>query len=289
MYRVSDARKAEWSFFELWLNAINRDKVPKNPSVFLDLYQGGCEQNPALSCLLIIYMPHSKIITTPEGTPLASKTVGELVAVNPRLSRVFHQHNIGFCCDGGLTVRQACERKNLYLEQVIDDLVDAMEAGVQGLPDISSELEPAELQRQILEQVNAHFDNELPRIYAMADRVARVHGDHTPSLVQVFAEYEHLVRCLRAYQQFVADKVLPLLDQQSIDSETVKSNADCRSAVIEVCGRLSSLTNCYTPPPTACNTYRALFTALHDLQQVVFRHQEIEQTLIKPASKRCCE
>lgn len=51
-------------------------------------------------------MSHSAPTPSAPGTPLAEQTVGEIVAANPNLSRVFQAHDIGFCCQGKLTLQK---------------------------------------------------------------------------------------------------------------------------------------------------------------------------------------
>ena len=46
--------------------------------------------------------------------------------------------------------------------------------------------------------------------------------------------------------------------------------------------RMRELTNDYTPPPDACNTYRALFDALRQLEQDMHRHVHKENSILFP-------
>lgn len=67
-------------------------------------------------------MSHKANVFSPTGTPLGKRTVGELVAERPGRSRVFQNFGIDFCCQGGRTLREACERKSLSLETVVEQL-----------------------------------------------------------------------------------------------------------------------------------------------------------------------
>ncbi|MCD8482598.1 MAG: DUF542 domain-containing protein [Verrucomicrobia bacterium] len=261
----------------------------KDPNVgFLDLRQGSDGKNK-IPLRIKLIMEQSKTITMAEEIPLALQTVGELVAGNPRLSRVFQRYNIGFCCDGGLTVMQACERKKILTKRVVDDLVEAMEAGTTGMPKLDLSIDPSELLRQIHEQVDNHLGIELMRIHTMAERVARVHGDHTPTLVAAYNEFTVLTDCIRDFQTFIAAQALPMLLEGKIDDTTLDALEACHAGVLTVCSRLAALTEGFTPPPTACNTHRALFTALEELQRMIERHHEIVRELLRKAMQLVTE
>jgi regulator of cell morphogenesis and NO signaling len=49
--------------------------------------------------------------------------------------------------------------------------------------------------------------------------------------------------------------------------------------------RLRTLTNGYQPPVEACNTYRALFAGLHDLEEDMHRHIHLENAVLFPAAQ----
>jgi regulator of cell morphogenesis and NO signaling len=49
--------------------------------------------------------------------------------------------------------------------------------------------------------------------------------------------------------------------------------------------RLRELTNGFQPPVEACNTYRALFAGLSDLEEDLHRHIHLENTVLFPAAQ----
>ena len=46
------------------------------------------------------------------------KTIGEMVAEDFRAAQVFRKYKIDFCCKGGRTIEEACEKKNINLENI---------------------------------------------------------------------------------------------------------------------------------------------------------------------------
>ena len=51
------------------------------------------------------------------------KTVGELVAADYRKAEVFKRFGIDFCCGGGRTVEEACEKKGIPYSALESELL----------------------------------------------------------------------------------------------------------------------------------------------------------------------
>jgi iron-sulfur cluster repair di-iron protein len=130
-------------------------------------------------------MSHTATVFTPAGTPISDRTVGEIVAANPSQARVFQAFGIDFCCQGGRTLREACTLKGIGLDSVIEQL-EAANAAPTDPENNPALLPPVELIQHILDKHHAYLRAELPRIHAMSERVAKVHGGHTPSLIELF-------------------------------------------------------------------------------------------------------
>ena len=53
--------------------------------------------------------------------------------------------------------------------------------------------------------------------------------------------------------------------------------------------RLRELSNGFVPPEKACNTYRALFAGLKDLEEDLHRHIHLENAVLFPGAKALAE
>ncbi|MFU8848721.1 MAG: iron-sulfur cluster repair di-iron protein [Opitutales bacterium] len=234
-------------------------------------------------------MSHSAPTPSAPGTPLAEQSVGEIVAANPNLSRVFQTHDIGFCCQGKLTLRTACERNKVDLATILADLEAEAERTLADL-DNPAALSLGELTRHIIETHHDFLRRELPRIHAMAERVAQVHGGHTPSLVEVYEVFTQMGQELAAHAQKEEQVLFPVICE--LEHETGESAAnlvepvtcmmDEHEATTAAIARLRELTNGYQPPSDACNTYRALFAGLADLEADTARHIHLENDVLFP-------
>ena len=104
-------------------------------------------------------MSHQPNILSPEGTPITERTVGELVAERPGRSRVFESFQIDFCCQGARTLSEACERKNIALAAVVEQLEAEMAEAVESLQN-PADLPPHELAEYIVATHHAFLRRE---------------------------------------------------------------------------------------------------------------------------------
>jgi len=236
-------------------------------------------------------MSHRPNVFSPPGTPLLESTVGELVAERPGRSRVFQAFNIDFCCQGARTLREACERKGLAAEAVVEQL-EAELADKAVAAQNPTELPPHELAAYIVETHHGFLRRELPRLHTMAERVARVHGGHTPSLVEmlnIFIGMEaELADHLMKEEQILFPAVVAMSRGEPAPGDLdgpiacmVHEHEEVGSAL----ARLRELSHGFQPPADACNTYRALFAGLHDLEVDLHRHIHLENAVLFPAAR----
>jgi len=227
--------------------------------------------------------------TSPESDlPLADRTVGALVAEHPNLSRVFQAHDIGFCCQGKRTVREACERKGVFVEEVVADL-EREKAGTPPSSENPAKLEPRDLAEYIVEVHHGFLRRELPRIHAMAERVAEVHGGHTPSLIEVYKVFTDMANELGEHAVKEEQVLFPAITRLAAGEAAgvdVGGPVDCMMEEHEetenALNRLRELTHSYQPPEDACNTYRALFAGLADLESDTRTHIHLENNVLFP-------
>ncbi|MBE2204990.1 MAG: iron-sulfur cluster repair di-iron protein [Chthoniobacterales bacterium] len=237
-------------------------------------------------------MSHHTVTFSPEGTPASERTVGELVAERPGRSRIFQAYQIDFCCQGGRTLKEACERKGVDLEDVLAllEAEQSIPASPAGNP---ADLPPHDLAAYIVEIHHGFLKRELPRLQAMSARVAHVHGGHTPSVVEVSRVFDGLFHELDSHMMKEEQVLFPAvaaLSRGGAAPMPLDGPIHCMIHEHEVAGealaRLRELTDEYQPPAQACNTWRALFAGLADLEEDLHRHIHLENHVLFPAAQK---
>jgi regulator of cell morphogenesis and NO signaling len=130
----------------------------------------------------------------------------------------------------------------------------------------------------------------------MAERVAQVHGGHTSSLVEIFhvfagAESE-LTSHMMKEEQILFPAIVALSKGERL-TMTLDGPISCMVHEHEQVGnalaRMRELSNGYQPPAEACNTYRALFAGLQDLEEDLHCHIHLENEVLFPAGQALVE
>ncbi len=229
------------------------------------------------------------IIVTPPGTPLAERTVGELVAERPGRSRVFQSFGIDFCCQGGTTLTEACRRKSVPLDTVIEQL-QAEEVQPSENTTNPAKLPIPELADYIVNRHHAFLKSELPRLQAMAHRVATVHGGHTPTLLRVYEVFNSLYLELDGHMMKEEQVLFPAIKVLAAGGEAMPLDGPIACMLREHddagadLAQLRKMTRGYEPPGDACNTYRALYAGLAELEEDLHRHIHLENSVLFPAA-----
>jgi len=99
-------------------------------------------------------------------------TVGKMVKERPARARLFEELKIDYCCGGKLPLAQACEKRGLDPEAILDQLQKADTEAEQldsSLVDADT-LGLAELADHIVKTHHAFVRNELPRLDQMTTR-----------------------------------------------------------------------------------------------------------------------
>lgn len=222
-----------------------------------------------------------------------NQTVGNLVAEQPSRSRVFEAFRIDYCCGGKRTLEEACAKKGVDPEAVLEAL---LLADVKRSSD--DEVNPAamaldELADHIVERHHDYLREELPRLGRMAAKVAKVHGDQDPRLQAVSDTFQMLAMemdCHMTKEERILFPVIRALAQTDgippMPFGTLANPIHAMEAEHDESGdglaRISELTDVYTPPEWACNTYQALLDGLHDLERDLHLHIHKENNILFP-------
>lgn len=225
---------------------------------------------------------------------MPERTVGEIVAESPMRSRAFQAHGIDFCCQGGRTLREACALKGVDLDVLCAALEEVKpETNAAANPAL---LGPEDLITHIVDTHHAYLRGELPRLHAMAEKVARVHGGHTPALVEVHEVFREMADELFSHMMKEEQILFPAIRTMAAGGGRVmpldgpvacmlQEHDDAGAAL----ARMRGLTNGFTPPADACNTYRALFAGLAALEEDLHRHIHLENSVLFPQAMAMCQ
>lgn len=226
-------------------------------------------------------------------------TVGEIVATDYRTAEVFNKYRIDFCCQGRTPLGAACEKKNVDLARLRDELEQAMEhPGGQSI-DFKS-WSPDLLCDYIEKTHHRYVADSIPVLHQFLDKVNRVHGERHPELnevYQLFSEVaDELMMHMKKEEVVLFPYIRDMVDSQRAGGQlpvpqfgTVHNPIQVMEQEHEFAGnhlfRIAELTDQYTAPEDACTTYRVAFAKLQEFEQDLHRHVHLENNVLFPKAK----
>jgi regulator of cell morphogenesis and NO signaling len=213
-----------------------------------------------------------------------SKTVAQIVLEHPECAQIFQSYKIDFCCKGGVSVRDACAGRALDPEQVFAALEQGLRSG--GDPPAYEAMSTAALVRHVVDTHHAYLRKTMPWLAQLSAKVARVHGEHNPKLLELDATYRALCAALAPHLDEEERALFPALLHpgagRGAAPEGLAAMVHEHEAVGELLQRLRAAADDYALPEWACGSYRALFAELQALEFDVLRHVHLENHVLLP-------
>jgi len=220
-------------------------------------------------------------------------TVGSIVARRPALSRVFEREGIDYCCGGKKALDEVCRKKGLDPAELLAKLeANASTNADEPVVDAAA-MSLARLADHIEQTHHAYLRRELPRLDAMTEKVARVHGDKDARLTAIRRTFLALSDEMTSHMMKEEQILFPMI--RRLDASETALAFHCGSLANPIAQmehehdeagsaleRLCTLTDGYTPPDWACNTYRAMLDALSQLEQDMHQHVHKENNILFP-------
>jgi len=212
----------------------------------------------------------------------ANTEVGEIATTHPLATRVFARHHIDYCCGGNRPLAEACSKRGLEVATIISELESEIDRS--DTTTVRWDLEPLpELIRHILHVYHAPLQQELPRLMAMATKVRRVHGERDPARFEAIERNVLVLAAeLQAHMQKEERILFPMIaggngSMANGPISVMEAEHDDAGAMLDA---LRELTNDYVVPDDACNTWRALWAGLEDLEHSLHEHIHLENNIL---------
>ena len=222
-------------------------------------------------------------------------TVAEVVTYNIKTADVFKKHGIDFCCGGGISIKKACEKNNISYADL-----------EQELSNINNNISRAyNYDSWKLDFLVDHIENihhtyvaeNTPLVLQYSDKVAKVHGHHYKEVVEINKLFHAVAQELAAHMKKEELILFPFIKQLvKSDKEGVKvrvphfGTVNNPIAMMEeehenagdILKEIKQLSNNYTPPENACNTFKALYAKLEEFEQDLHQHIHLENNILFP-------
>ena len=233
---------------------------------------------------------------------LKENKIGEIVARNFRAAQIFESYGLDFCCGGKKSISEACEKKGISPDNVINELNSKLENlkifdanGRNAINYNAWELDF--LIDYIINTHHVYVMNSLPNIFAHSQKVASVHGENHPEVNSIADLFSNLKDELEAHLQkeekmlFPYIKNLVRIKRENIEVQyppfgTVNNPIKMMEHEHDNAGNILSyinrLSGNYNPPQDACTTFRVLYQELKEFEDDLHTHIHLENNILFP-------
>ncbi|CAN5293161.1 iron-sulfur cluster repair di-iron protein [soil metagenome] len=228
-------------------------------------------------------------------TEIKEKMISEMVTEDFRKAGVFRKYGIDFCCGGNKTLQEVAAKKKLDLAAIEADL-SAIENSAGQKENDASDWKVDYLCEHIVNIHHNYVRNTNPNLIAWSEKVALRHGDHLPYLLEVRDLVKEVVNELDAHMMKEEHVLFPYITNLALMARKgekpvapfgsvanpIKMMENEHVQVGEMIQKIQDVTNNYTPPLEACNTFRILFQTLKAYEEDLFLHIHLENNILFP-------
>ncbi len=226
---------------------------------------------------------------------IEAQTVGAVVAANYHAAEVFAKYGIDYCCGGDKPLGQACAEKGISLQDLLGEVALATSKG--GTVNEYNQWPLGFLADYIVNQHHAYAKKRIPPIQGMLEAVVEAHGEAHPELHDVERIWQALSGELIMHMQKEELMLFPYIkrlvhcqeDGSPVPqprfgsaAELIQTMEEEHESTGDQLADLEKLTNGYTAPEDACNTFQALYVYLDEFQKKTKEHVHLENNILFP-------
>lgn len=227
---------------------------------------------------------------------LEEKIIGKIVAEDYRAASVFQKYGIDFCCQGNRTINDACQKKNLDASAVVKDLNKISESHTETTTDYQSW--PLDLLADYIEKMHHRYvEEKIPVLKQFLEKIAQVHGSNHPELLEIVGHFHASAGELTAHmkkEEFILFPYIRKMVKSKHNGEqpgqpnfgSVENPIQMLMQEHDQEGErfreISRLSNNYTTPEDACNTYKVAYATLREFENDLHLHIHLENNILFP-------
>lgn len=223
-------------------------------------------------------------------------TIGEMVAEDYRKAEVFKKFGLDFCCGGKKSIESACNEKGINAVE-LNEALDALDKEQKEFSQDVNKMDLDELIDHIINTHHKYVINSLPILGEYSAKVAKVHGNTNPEVLEIADQYQYIANELRAHMHKEEGILFPYIRQIAIAKRnneslspppygTVRNPINMMEEEHDSAGNtmaaIKKLSNDYSPPEHACNTYHVLYAKLKEFEEDLHRHIHLENNILFP-------
>ncbi len=225
---------------------------------------------------------------------MTTKTIGQIVAEDFRTAKVFEKHGIDFCCGGEITLVEACKAKGVSLEAMGAELTTEKETPLDRSQNFGSWTLPF-LADYIVNTHHTYLRENTASIIEYTQKIARVHGEGHPELVQIADTFQKIATAMTAHLQEEEEILFPVIkrieaskkegkqaaaEDMNLLEKTLNGVSREHQEIGDATHTIRHLSHDYSVPADGCNSYKVAFKMLKEFEDDLHKHVHLENNIL---------
>ena len=224
---------------------------------------------------------------------LENRTVADYVIENIKTAPIFKKYGINFCCKGNITINKACKKNKIDLSTLKNELEN-----VESISDVLQNYNTWSLNFLILYIENVHHSyvkESLPIISQYMNETIKTYGNIHPELLKINNLFRKASSEIISHLQKEEQILFPYIKQLiAADKEHKKISVPSfvtihtpikmleheHEEINNLFKKIVKLTNNYSIPKSASNTYKDLYIKLEEFEQDLYHHIHLEHNIL---------
>lgn len=219
--------------------------------------------------------------------------ISDIVAENYKTADVFKKYNVDFCCNGNRTITEVSADNGIKVNELIAEVIEILNnvSEVQNYGDWELDF----LSDYIYQNHHLYVEKQIPEIQQYLTKICKVHGNKHPELFEIADLFDKSAAELTTHMKKEELILFPFIKKLA---NTLKNEKDLVQPPFgsienpismmhsehyqegERFRRIAELSNNYTPPQNACNSYKITFQLLKDFEEDLHKHIHLENNVL---------
>ena len=231
---------------------------------------------------------------------IVNKKLSQIVTENLQAAHILERHHIDFCCGGDKTLGQACKERGIEPNEINSKLKEVM-SGSDSETEFIKNMDAAELSDYIIKRHHAYVKENIPALKKYLKKVNEVHGINHPELHEVMHEFYNASEALTNHMNNEETILFPYIREMTeAKNESRHLNRPKTGSISNPISqmfkehenegarfdRLAEITNNFSVPEDACNTFKLTYNQLNEFKSDLHKHIHLENNILFQEAQR---
>ena len=225
--------------------------------------------------------------------------VADIVVHYPQTRQLLEDHNIDYCCGGKHSLKETCDKAQVSWQDMRKKLNDVIEESAAAPPPKDWITTPlSKLIRHILDAHHVYLRENLPRLLGLAEKAYQAHHQQHGEMLRVLEYSLNTLKTEIEVHLLKEEQVLfPLIQEMEAFEQGRGSQPTVQCGTIEnpirqmstehdsageILEQMRHITGGYELPDDACETFKALYDGLRELEKDLHDHIHLENNILFP-------